>query len=112
MSGRTPGPLALDQDPLKTLKGMVKPFRDSIVHASPFSAQARFGGYDKLSKIYQLTLETVSMTVELAVDAIGRIHGFLNGEGDLPRWMPPRGDDGRFDTEDLVRHVAASSRMT
>lgn len=102
VSGRSPGPLTLDKDPLKTLRDLIKPFRDSIVHASPFSAPARFGGYDKLSKIYQLTLETVSTTVELTVDAIGRIHGFLGGEGDLPRWMPLRGADGKFETE-IVR---------
>lgn len=101
VSGRNHGPLTLDHDPLKTLKDVIKPFRDSIVHASPFSAPARFGGYDKLSKIYQLTLETVSTTVELTVDAIGRIHGFLGGEGDLPRWMPLRGADGKFETENV-----------
>ena len=49
VAGASPGPLSPDQEPLKTFKEIIKPFRDSIVHASPFSAPDRFGGYDKLS---------------------------------------------------------------
>jgi hypothetical protein len=93
----SPGPLTLDQDPLKTFKEIIKPFRDSIVHASPFSAPVRFGGYDKLSKVYELTPQTTRKAVELTVDIIGRIHRFVGGDGDFPQWLPPRGPDGKFE---------------
>jgi len=101
VTGKTPGPLAQDKDPLKTFKEIFKPFRDSIVHASPFSAPARFGGYDKLSKVYDLTLQTARSTVDLTVDIVEQIHRFLGGDGSCPQWVPPRGTDGKFEVEKL-----------
>jgi len=97
VTGQSPGPLTLDKDPLKSLKDIIKPFRDSIVHASPFSAPDRFGGYDKLSRVYELTLETTRSAVDLTVDVIRRIYRFLGGDGDRPPWLPPRDTDGRFE---------------
>jgi hypothetical protein len=102
VTGKTPGPLTQDNDPLKTFKEIIKPFRDSIVHASPFSAPARFGGYDKLSKVYELELQTVRSTVDLTVDIIGRIHQFLGCDGNVPQWLPPRGTDGKFEVEKVL----------
>ena len=99
VAAMSPGPLAQEKDPLKTFKETIKPFRDSIVHASPFSAPARFGGYDKLSKIYELKLQVVRDTVDLTIDIIGRIHQFLGGRGDFPHWLPPRSADGKFEIE-------------
>lgn len=99
---KTPGPLSADKDPLKTFKEIIKPFRDSIVHASPFSAPARFGGYDKLSKVYELTPQTVRSTVDLTVDIVGRIHQFLGRDGNSPQWLPPRGTDGTFEVAKLL----------
>jgi hypothetical protein len=102
VTGRSPGPLSQDNDPLKTFKEIIKPFRDSIVHASPFSAPARFGGYDKLSKVYALELQTVRGTVDLTVDIIGRIHQFLGRDENVPQWIPPRGTDEKFEVEKLL----------
>jgi len=102
VTGKSPGPLAQDTDPLKTLKEIIKPFRDSIVHASPFSAPARFGGYDKLSKVYELTLQTARSTVDLTVDIIAQIHRFVAGVGDCPQWLPTRSTDGSFEVEKLL----------
>jgi len=102
VTGKSPGPLTQDKDPLKTFKEIIKPFRDSIVHASPFSAPARFGGYDKLSKVYELTLQTARSTIDLTVDIIGRIHRFLGGNGNFPQWLPPRGADGKFEVGKLL----------
>jgi hypothetical protein len=102
VTGRSPGPLSQEKDPLKTFKEIIKPFRDSIVHASPFSAPARFGGYDKLSKVYELTLQTVRSTVDLTVDIIGQIHQFLARDGKSPEWLPARGNGGRFEVERLL----------
>ena len=102
VTDQSPGPLSRDNDPLMTFKEIIKPFRDSIVHASPFSAPARFGGYDKLSKVYELDLQTVRSTVDLTVGIIGRIHQFVGGEGNLPQWVPVRGADGSFDLQKLL----------
>jgi hypothetical protein len=52
VADQSPGPLDQEHDPLRTFKETIKPFRDSIVHASPFAAPERFGGYEKLSKLY------------------------------------------------------------
>jgi len=102
IASRSPGPLTQDKDPLKTLKEIIKPFRDSIVHASPFSAPARFRGYDKLSKVYELTLLTARSTVDLTFDIIEQIHRFGGGNGNCPQWVPPRGTDGKFEVEKLL----------
>lgn len=46
--------------------GQIKPYRDSLVHPSPFDAPKKFGGYDKLAKLYSmeplLALEMASST--------------------------------------------------
>ena len=102
VNGTSPGPLTQDKDPLKTFKEVIKPFRDSVVHASPFSAPGRFGGYDKLSKIYELSLQTASDMVDLTVDIIGRIHRFVAADGDCTQWLPPRGKDGTFEVEKFL----------
>jgi len=93
------GPLTKDQDPLSTFRDLVKPFRDSIVHASPFSAPERFGGYDKLERVYELEMPTVTGAVDLTLRIIGAIHEFVGGGPGLPAWMPSRGADGRFIVE-------------
>jgi hypothetical protein len=96
----SPGPLSIEREPLKTFRDIVKPFRDSIVHASPFSASERFGGYDKLSKLYTLELKTVLQAVNLTIEIIGEIHKFVGGSGDLPQWIPSRTEDGGFQIRD------------
>jgi len=90
------GPLHQTRDPLKSFIEVIKPYRDSIVHASPFAALEQFGGYDKLSKIYELDLSTVRRAVDITIAIIGEIHRFIGGEGDLPVWFLPRAEDGRF----------------
>jgi len=94
--GRNDGPLMKDHDPLSTFRDLVKPFRDSIVHASPFSAPERFGGYDKLQRVYELEMPTVTSAVALTLRIIGTIHEFMGNGVGLPAWMPSRGSDGRF----------------
>lgn len=99
VKGRDLGPLRKDQDPLSTFRDLVKPFRDSIVHASPFSAPERFGGYDKLERVYELQMPTVTNAVELTLRIVGTIQEFMGSEPGLPAWMPSRGADGRFVVE-------------
>lgn len=99
VKGQEQGPLAKDQDPLSTFRDLVKPFRDSIVHASPFSAPERFGGYDKLQRVYELEMATVTTAVDLTMTIVTTIHEFLGAGSDRPSWMPSRDDDGRFIVE-------------
>jgi hypothetical protein len=96
ITGRESGPLHQTRYPLKSFIEIIKPYRDAIVHASPFSALARFGGYDKLSKLYELNLHTVGEAVEISVSLIGTIHRFIGGTGELPMWFPQRTEDGQF----------------
>jgi len=97
ITGRSPGPLETDREPLSIFRDTIKPFRDSIVHASPFAAPERFGGYEKLSKVYELNLETVRQTVDMTLDIIGKIHQFVGGNDPLPQWVHPRQCDGTFE---------------
>ena len=95
-TGRQAGPLHQTRDPLKSFVEIVKPYRDAIVHASPFAAPERFGGYDKLSKLYGLTLETVREVVDVTVSLVSEIHKFVGGDGELPSWFLRRLPDGEF----------------
>lgn len=96
VKGQDQGPLAKDQDPLSTFRDLVKPFRDSIVHASPFSAPERFGGYDKLQRVYELEMATITTAVDLTFTIVTTIHEFLGAGLGQPSWMPSRDGDGRF----------------
>lgn len=93
------GALHQSRDPLKSFIEIVKPYRDAIVHASPFTAPEKFGGYDKLAKLYDLDLATVRQSVNLTVGLIGAIHNFVDGVDELPNWMPKRTEDGKFVVE-------------
>jgi len=66
----------------------VKPFRDSLVHPSPFSAPERFGGYDKLRLLYRVDSDTIEMTVGLTTRVLQRIHEHVHGDAaPKPPWM-------------------------
>lgn len=97
VAGRDEGPLHQSRDPLRTFLETVKPFRDAVVHASPFDAPEKFGGYNKLTKLYELDFAHVAVGVKTTLDLIRTMHAFLGGAGDLPSWMPQRDEHGRFD---------------
>jgi hypothetical protein len=90
------GPLAKDAPPLSEFRDLIKPYRDSIVHASPYSAPERWGGYDKLSRIYELHPSIVQQAVAITFDMIREIHRFIGRTGDFPEWVPTRNSDGTF----------------
>lgn len=67
---------------------IVKPFRDSLVHPSPFNAPEKFGGYDKLRLLYRIDCETAQMAVSLTACLIQRIHRHIKGNSKpLPDWF-------------------------
>jgi len=66
---------------------IIKPVRDSLVHPSPFSAPEKFGGYDKLRKIYDLNETTAIQAVETLCELIDNIYENINGVGKKPVWL-------------------------
>ena len=67
---------------------ILKPYRDSLVHPSPFSAPERFGGYDKLRLFYRIDYDTALVTADLLVRIIRRIHEHVYcGGSALPVWI-------------------------
>jgi hypothetical protein len=67
---------------------ILKPYRDSLVHPSPFSAPERFGGYDKLRLFYRIDSDTVIKTADLLVRIIRRVHRHIYLDaGTLPEWF-------------------------
>jgi hypothetical protein len=76
-----------DQNP-RDLLNILKPFRDSLVHPSPFAAPERFGGYEKLRLFYRISFDTAILTARLTCDAIVAIHQHLNPTSNAnPEWL-------------------------
>ncbi len=66
----------------------IKPFRDSLVHASPFSTPEKFGGYDKLRLFYRLDHETAFKTANLLIHIIQKIHRHIHPDIKVfPKWI-------------------------
>lgn len=87
-----------NKSPLREFVEGIKPYRDSMVHPSPFSAPEKFGGYDKLERIYNLDIEVVERAIEITKELIRGVHEFIHGEDSLPRWfLPQSAEDKRFD---------------
>jgi len=67
---------------------IVKPFRDSLVHPSPFNAPEKFGGYDKLRNLYRIDFDTAFLCCQLLLKIIEQIHFFIKpDESKLPDWF-------------------------
>ena len=66
----------------------VKPFRDSLVHASPFSQPERFGGLDKLQHVYLIDNTKAREAAKLTVEIICTIWKHVRGDNfELPIWL-------------------------
>lgn len=73
---------------IQSFLDIVKPFRDSVVHPSPFNAPEKFGGYDKLRNLYRIDVDTAVLCSNLAIAIIENIHNFVNsGNEELPGWL-------------------------
>lgn len=76
------------EDPANAFLEIVKPFRDSLVHPSPFSAPEKFGGYDKLMCLYRIDLDTAILASHLASAIVCQIHQkVVNATEDHPDWL-------------------------
>jgi len=67
-----------------------KKFRDSLMHPSPFSAPEKFGGYDKLEKLYNLDIETISRSVSGIIEIIEKIESMKGKKTPIPIWLPEK----------------------
>jgi hypothetical protein len=78
----------LDEGIYQFLLDEAKEFRDSLMHPSPFSAPEKFGGYDKLGKLYNLNIETISDSVKGAIEIIEMIESMKGKAAPMPIWLP------------------------
>ena len=77
-----------NDEPLKTFLNDVKPFRDSLVHPSPFSAPAKFGGYDKMAKFYRMDRTVAIWASKITVEIILGINSHITGiNKGIPMWL-------------------------
>lgn len=66
----------------------LKPFRDSLVHPSPFSAPEKFGGYDKLSFLYRIDHNIALSSAFLMIALVQRVHKHVYGDFEKPpEWI-------------------------
>ena len=80
--------IAENENTFNAFLDIVKPFRDSLVHPSPFSAPEKFGGYDKLKLLYRIDYDTGLLTATILVSLIELIHTHIHGEGEkFPTWF-------------------------
>lgn len=75
-----------DADVVQFLE-VVKPFRDSLVHPSPFAAPEKFGGYDKLRLLYRIDKETADLASSITAKLVVRIHKHIKANASLPPWL-------------------------
>jgi len=80
-------PWSADDIDLVQFLEVVKPFRDSLVHPSPFAAPEKFGGYDKLRLLYRTDKETADLAVSTTVKLVLRIHKHIKPNVPLPPWL-------------------------
>lgn len=86
------GGLPLSSDASQTAEAfleLLKPFRDSLVHPSPFDAPERFGGYDKLRLVYRVDVDTLFLATGMLVDLVERYEAQMRraGSGPAVPWL-------------------------
>ena len=72
---------------LKVFFSELKPYRDSLVHPSPFAVPEKFGGYDKLAKIYDLKYDQTKNMVDTTYQVILKIHKHIEKKATAPNWL-------------------------
>ncbi len=77
-----------NKETLNAFLNIVKPFRDSLVHPSPFSAPEKLGGHDKLRLLYRIDYDTGLLTANLLVSLLELLHFHVYSESkQFPEWF-------------------------
>jgi len=76
------------EEKIKVWIELFKPYRDSLVHPSPFDVPERFGGYDKLKNIYSMdsTLALGGAVITCEICELIYAHIF-ESTSNLPGWL-------------------------
>jgi hypothetical protein len=80
-------PWSGDDPDVKQFLEVVKPFRDSLVHPSPFAAPERFGGYDKLRLLYRIDKDTADLAISITAKLVAKINKHIKPNAALPPWL-------------------------
>ena len=78
----------LDEKTYKFILDEAKQYRDSLMHPSPFSAPKKFGGYDKLEKLYNIDMEIIVKTVFGVIEIVEEIETMKGKNTPEPIWLP------------------------
>lgn len=66
----------------------LKPLRDSLVHPSPFSSPARFGGRDKLRAFYLADARSAEIIAAAVIEIMTKVWKHMSTAGEeLPGWL-------------------------
>lgn len=74
-------------DLVKDFLDQIKPFRDSLVHASPFSNPEKYGGRDKLEYVYRIDSRIAQKATSTAVLLLDKLLTHVNCDSEHPRWF-------------------------
>ena len=72
---------------VKDFLDQIKPFRDALVHASPFSDPEKYGGRDKLEDMYRIDSRIAQNATSTAVRLLDKLLTHVNCDSELPRWF-------------------------
>lgn len=76
------------KETVDVLFDVLKPFRDSVAHPSPFSAPEKFGGYDKLAKLFAADYPLAEHALTLTCDILTKSHECVYGSNaHMPSWL-------------------------
>lgn len=95
-------------EPVSTFLSQVKPFRDSLVHPSPFSTPEKFGGYDTLKNLYRIDADLAKKSARLTCEIIVSLDNHCRTEDILPIWLA----DFKNALESLVTSGAETGSST
>lgn len=78
----------LKEEVYKFVLDEAKPYRDSLMHPSPFSAPEKFGGYDKLEKLYNLDKDIISKATFGVIEIVEEVEKLKGKNTPVPIWLP------------------------
>ncbi len=78
----------LDEKTYKYILDEAKQYRDSLMHPSLFSAPEKFGGYDKLAKLYNIDMEIIVKTVFGVIKIVEEIETMKGKNTPELIWLP------------------------